>query len=316
MKAVILAAGLGTRLRPLTLERPKAAVPVAGRPSAAWAARSLGAAGITDVAVNLHHLAGGVEEALGDGSAHGVRIAWSDETGRILGTGGGIRLAASRLGASSLIVVNGDVICDLDLAHFLAHHERSGAAVTLALVRHPDHARYGTVVLGPDGLLASIAGHRARRPGPGPDQGLCTVFSGISVLGPQALDRLPAEGCLVRDTLFGMLDDGVDIAGLLHEGYWNDIGTPREYLGCNLDVLRGRAGRLAPDAGIGPRLVFHGASVGPGAVLEEDVILGAGARVEPGVRLERVVVWDGAHVRGSHRGAIITARHVLEVEKA
>jgi NDP-sugar pyrophosphorylase family protein len=316
MKGMILAAGLGTRLRPLTLERPKAAVPVANRPAASWAARALAGASIRHVAVNLHHLPGGVREALGDGSTLGIDIAYSPEPDGILGTGGGMRRALEILGPGPLLVVNGDVVSDVDLAALARAHEASGAPVTLALVPHPDHARYGTVTaLG--GLVTSIVGRRARsHPEPSPDEAPL-VFTGIHVMGPEAQRLLPGEGCVVRETFFAMLERGMPIAVHVHMGYWNDIGTPAEYLRCNLDILAGRAGRLVPDGRvehgrlIGDNVVMaDGARIGPG------VVLGDGVRVEHGADLASTIVWDGATASSRLRDAIVSREHVLALEES
>jgi NDP-sugar pyrophosphorylase family protein len=315
MKGMILAAGLGTRLRPLTLERPKAAVPVAGRPAAAWAARALAGASLTHVAVNLHHLPGGVREALGDGSDLGVRIDYSPEPDAILGTGGGMRRALEILGPGPLVVINGDVISDVDVRALVETHQRAGAPVTLALVPHPHHERYGTVTA-LDGLVTSIVGRRARsHREPSPHEAPL-VFTGIHVMDPGAQRLLPGEGCVVRETFFAMLEQGMPIAAYVHDGYWNDIGTPREYLRCNLDILAGRAGRLAPPGRVEDSrligdnvLVEHGARIGP------DVILGRGARVVAGADLASTVVWDGATASGRLRSAIVSREHVLALEE-
>jgi len=312
MKGMILAAGLGTRLRPLTLERPKAAVPVANRPAAAWAARALAGASIHHVAVNLHHLPDGVRRALGDGSAHGIEIAYSPEPDGILGTGGGMRRALELLGRDRLVVLNGDVVSDVDLAALARAHEASGAPVTLAVVPHPDHARYGTVTaLG--GLVTSIVGRRARsHPDASPEEAPL-VFTGIHVMDPEAQDLLPRQGCVVRETLFAMLEKGLPIAAYVHEGYWNDIGTPAEYLRCNLDILAGRL--AAPGRVEDRRLIGDNVRVAQGARIGPDVVLGEGARIDGGADLEACVVWDGARVTGRLRGAIVSREHVLAVEE-
>jgi NDP-sugar pyrophosphorylase family protein len=288
-------------------------MPVAGLPAASWIARSMARASIREVAVNLHHLPGQVKRVLGDGSDHGVRVTYSPEPGRILGTGGGIRRAAEVTSAGELLVANGDVISDLDLAALVDHHRRSGADATLALVARDDHARFGTVELDAGGRVRSIAGH-----GPGVPPGAPTtrtVFTGVHVLGERAIRSLPPAGCVVRRTYFEMLDAGMPLAGYLHEGYWNDIGTPAAYHRCSMDIVRGRAGRLRPprrcDRG---RLVHPGAHVDPGARLAADVVVGAGAVVLDGAYLERCIVWDGARVAGHHEGEVITRRHVVKVE--
>jgi NDP-sugar pyrophosphorylase family protein len=316
MKGMILAAGLGTRLRPLTRERPKAAVPVALRPACVWAARALLRAGVSDVAVNLHHMPDAVRAALGDGRVPGLTLHWSHESGRILGTGGGIRRALDLIGRGPLVVVNGDVVSDIDIALLVEHHERAGAPATLALVAHPDPSRYGTVTLH-DGYVTSIAGRRSALC-PEPAHGETdTVFTGISVLASEALALLPDQGCLVRETFFSLLAGPAPLAGYLHAGFWSDIGAPREYLRCTLDILRGRAGALEP-----PRVLEHGrligdnVRIGDGARVGPDVVLGHGAVVESGADLGECVVWDGATATGRLRRAVVGRRHVVQVEDA
>jgi len=309
MKGMILAAGLGTRLGPLTLERAKAAIPAAGRAAAAWAALALARAGVTDVAVNLHHLPGSVTAALGDGSALGVRILYSHEPA-ILGTGGGIRQAIEILGPGPLLVVNGDVVTDLDLGLLIEHHRRSGAAVTLALVPRPDHARFGTVTIGA-GRITSIAGRR----GSSTPAEVPAVFAGIHVMEPEAQALLPSAGCVVRETFFAMLDRAIPIAGYMHRGYWSDIGTPAEYLQNTIDILRGRAGGLAPPRPLeGGSLIGDNVRVDGSARIGPDVVLGDGAVVEPGSDLEACIVWDGARASGTLRRAVVCPGRTVTVE--
>lgn len=315
MQGMILAAGLGTRLRPLTLERPKAAVPVANRPAAAWAGRALALASIRRVAVNLHHLPDRVRTALGDGSGLGLDIVYSAEPDEILGTGGGMRRALERLGPGPLVVINGDVVSDVDLAALLETHMRAGAPVTLALVPHPEHARYGTVTAR-GGLVTSIAGVRAAgHAQPRPDEAPL-VFTGIHVMEPEAQRLLPRTGCVVRRTFFAMLERGLPIAAHVHVGYWNDIGTPAEYLRCNLDILAGRAGLLAARGRVeDSRLIGENVQVAEGARIGPGVILGDGVQVADGADLEACVVWDGATASGRLRSAIVSREHVLGLEE-
>jgi NDP-sugar pyrophosphorylase family protein len=141
-----------------------------------------------------------------------------------------------------------------------------------------------------------------------------TVFTGISVISPRAQELLPASGCLVRETLLAMLDEGLPVAGFLHDGFWSDIGTPAEYLRVNLAVTGGRAGALGAAGRLeGSRLIGENVRIGPGACIGRDVILGSGAVVEDGADLESCVVWDGARASGRIRSSIVGREHTVLV---
>ena len=162
--ALILAAGLGTRLRPLTTVRAKPAIPVGGEPLIRRIARWLAAGGVTGAVVNLHHLPATVAAALGDGSDLGVRVRYSWEQPLVLGSAGGPRQALPIIGARTFFIVNGDTLTDVDLGRLAAAHAGSGALVTMALVPNREPARYGGVLLddGQARRVAAVPGVRSR----------------------------------------------------------------------------------------------------------------------------------------------------------
>jgi NDP-sugar pyrophosphorylase family protein len=168
----------------------------------------------------------------------------------------------------------------------------------MALVAHAEVERYGSVTLS-DGRVTSIAG----RCGPGGvgEEALGTVFTGIHVMDPGAQALLPRQGCVVRETFFSMLERGMEIAGYLHEGSWSDVGTPAEYLRCNLELAGGRL--------VGENVTVGDARLGP------DVVIGDGAVVEDGADLSSCVVWDGATARGRLHRAIVGREHVVRIEE-
>jgi len=157
MKAMVLAAGLGLRMRPLTLLRAKPVLPVLDRPLIAFTLERLARAGVREAVVNLHHLPETVRAALGSGRRFGLRILYVHEP-EILGTGGGPRAVRECLGRGEVLLVNGDMYFDFDLRELVARHRRSGAAATLALRRHPEPGAYSTVVTDRRGRILSIAG--------------------------------------------------------------------------------------------------------------------------------------------------------------
>jgi NDP-sugar pyrophosphorylase family protein len=283
MKAMLLAAGLGTRMRPLTLIRAKPALPVLNRPLLQWSLEALAHAGVTEVMVNLHYLPGSVKRAVGR-SPFGLKVAYSHER-RILGTAGGPRRVRAFFGRDPFLLVNGDVLFGFDLRKLLAAHRRSGAAVSLALLPNPDPRRYGSVVTGPDGRVRSLAGL------PRPARGAQSLFTGIHVIDPVLLDRLPpGPSDSVRDLYAPMVAAGEHVNGVRVKGAWYDLGSPSLYLASHRSMLA----RGFRDVRRGS-LVHPTAHVHPDAVVARSAI-GAGARVEAGAQVRGSVLWDGVRV--------------------
>ncbi|HUL59531.1 MAG TPA: nucleotidyltransferase family protein [Anaeromyxobacteraceae bacterium] len=309
LAALVLCAGLGTRLRPLTDRVPKPAVPVCGIPLVRWNLALLRGAGARRAVVNVHHLPEAMARAAQDaGAALGLPVAVSREP-VIAGTGGALREARALLGeAREILLVNGDVLFDVDLAEALAAHRASGALATMVLLPMPPGARYAAVEVDGAGAVRRIAGAF----GPGGDGLTPWHFSGVHVLSAALLDRVPAapfecdvnrhvypplmaEG-LVRGFVASGPWNGRAAAG----GYWNDLGTPARYLRANLDVLRGRV-PLARFPGIDPlagevpsshALVARSARI-QGAGRLRDAVVGERCVVPAGAIVERAVLWDG-----------------------
>ena len=293
MKAMVLAAGLGTRMRPLTQLKAKPALPVLNRPLIQWTLDLLAHHGVTDVIINLHHLPKTMVRAVGDGRAPGLDVAWSREV-RILGTGGGPRKVRDFFGDEPFFLVNGDVVFDFDLAELLRRHRAAGARATLALVPNPEPRRYSSILTGAGGWVRSMARL------PRPSRGQPSLFTGIHVLDPSLLDRLhegPSD--IVRDLYAPLIEEGEDILGVRVKGAWYDFGSPALYLRSQLKMLstgfRGlaRGPLIHPAARVHARARVTRSVVGPGAVV------GEGAEVVGSVLWDRVRVGAGARVRGS-----------------
>jgi len=285
---MVLAAGLGLRMRPLTLLRAKAALPVLNRPLLHWTLESLARHGVTDVVVNLHHLPWTVRSALGDGRGFGLRVQYSLERS-LLGTAGGPRKVRALLGEEPVLLVNGDVLFDFDLGQLIARHRSSGARATLALKPNPDPRRYGPVVTGPGGWVRSLPNLPRRR-------GTVSLFTGVHVLDPALLDRLPpGPSDSVRDLYAPLVAAGERIQGVRVRGAWYDLGSPRAYLDSQLALLAsGFAG-----TGRGP-LVEAGARVSRGVRITRSVV-GRGAVIGVGASVIRSVLWDGARIGAGAR---------------
>jgi mannose-1-phosphate guanylyltransferase len=282
---MVLCAGLGTRLRPLTGRLPKPAVPVATHPLVRYALASLRSAGVRRAVVNLHHLAGPMERAARDAArALGLELAVSREP-IIAGTGGALREARAHLGgAEEIVVLNGDVLFDVDLGAAVEAHRAGGALATMVLLPMPPGARFAAVEIDAGGAVRRIAGTF----GPG-GVGLVPLhFSGVHVLSPALLDEVPAapHEADIRAVYAPLMADG-RVRGLLVDGYWNDLGEPRRYVDAHLDLLEARV----PLARFGGAYPFEGCEERPGGIR-----VGAGARIDPGATVEGPC-WIGAGAR-------------------
>jgi mannose-1-phosphate guanylyltransferase len=229
MRAMILAAGKGTRLRPLTDAVPKPLLDVAGRPMIAFALELVRAAGIREVVINLHHLGDQIRRALGNGEAYGVKITYSAED-PILDTGGGIAAARATLAGDRFVVLNADTYIELRLNDVIAFHDRSGALATLVLRPDPEAARYGSIEIGTAGrvrrFLSTVAAGAAAREGSDPEP---LMYAGVMIFEPRIFTYLP-DGVysITRDVFPRLLIAGEPVHGYVHHGYWRVLDTPAD----------------------------------------------------------------------------------------
>jgi len=326
VRAMILAAGFGTRLGALTQQRPKPMLPICGSPLVRWSARWLAHHGVSDVAVNLHHLGEQIEAELGDGAGLGARIHYSPEQGMILGTGGGLRQARDLIDGGDgapVVVVNGKILVDFDLTGLLDAHRRSGAEATMVLRPDPNATTWGSLQLDDDGRVVRLL---QGIPDADPDATPTSeplMFTGIHVFEPRFLDRIPPQGeqCIVRTAYRQLFHEGRGLHGVVTHGYWWEHSTPQRYLQGVANVLDGQAQLphaehrlrgVSEDASVdptaqlvGPVWVGPGVRIGRGARVGPHVQLGAGVRVEPGAQLERVIAWEDAVLAGSLRDTVV-----------
>jgi mannose-1-phosphate guanylyltransferase len=275
--AMVLCAGLGTRLAPLTDERAKPLMPVGDRPALAHIAAALGRAAVSTIVVNTHHRPADFsrETAQWKPDIHLVHER------AILGTAGGVAHAAAELGAGPVIVWNGDIQApDLDVTALLAAHRAASSSDVLWIVA-PAARGNGTVGLDDDGRIVRLRGERFGVETAGGE------FLGIQVMGPDVRRTLPPMGCLVGDVALPLLRRGGRIETFLYRGGWDDIGQPASLLRANLRWLeaRGQSAWWAPGAAIDPRATLERSLVGEGAA-----VIGEGTVCEcvvfPGARLD------------------------------
>jgi mannose-1-phosphate guanylyltransferase/mannose-1-phosphate guanylyltransferase/phosphomannomutase len=294
MKAMLLAAGLGTRLRPLTYEVPKPMMPVLGRPVMEHILRLLAHHGFDDVISNLHYFPEQIEERFGDGSAWGVRLAYSHEPA-LLGTAGGVRNVREHFGGETFLIVSGDALTDIDLTALWEHHKQAGGIGTLALRQVDDTTQFGVVILGDDGR---IQGFQEK---PDPAEALSNLGNcGIYVFEPEIFDYFPESDFVdwAQDVFPTLLDQDVPFYGHEITDYWNDIGSIGEFRQGNFDALAGAVKVELPGASASNgTLIASSASVSADAIIEPPVYVGDGCRVAAHARLTGpVVVGDGCSV--------------------
>jgi mannose-1-phosphate guanylyltransferase len=311
MKAMILAAGLGTRLRPLTHGMPKPMVPVLNRPVMEHIARLLARHGFTQAIANLHWFPELIEGHFGDGSEFGIELSYSRED-QLLGTSGGVRKAAGFLG-DSFLVISGDALTDIDLVAMREFHESHDGIATLATKRVEDTSQFGVAITDADGR---IQGFQEK---PEPAEALSDLANcGIYMFRAEIFDFFPEPGKAKfagPDDPPGFADWATDVFPALLEGdvpfysheidaYWNDIGNLDELRQGNLDALHG-AVEVEPGAprvgeGVWAASSVDGADVTAPVLVGADVEIGTEVRIEgPAIIGDGCRIGDGACIRDS-----------------
>jgi mannose-1-phosphate guanylyltransferase len=228
MKAMVLAAGQGTRLHPLTEHTPKALVPVAGRPMIEYSLLLLKRYGIREIIINLHHLGDQIESYLGDGKQWGLQITYSKEP-ELLDTGGGLLKAKRFLQDGTFIVINTDVLIDLALSDLVAFHEKNRAVATLVLRPDPLADQFGSMEIDGDGRIRRfLQTWTAATELSVPTTEL--MFTGVQVLEPRVFDYMAPDDTLrkfstTKDTYPRMLLHQERLFGFRFGGFWQDVGT-------------------------------------------------------------------------------------------
>lgn len=312
MQALILAGGEGTRLRPLTYTVPKPVLPLAGRPHIAYVIDWLVRHGVDDVIISCGFLADGMRETLAE-LEPGVEIRYAEEPDA-RGTAGAIRFAEEML-ADRFLVLNGDILCDLDLTALIEQHTGTGAEATIALYPVPDPTGYGLIHRQDDGEVTEFLEK------PEPDQiDTDEINAGAYLLERSVLDLIPPDTAvsIEREVFPQMVGKG--LYGIRLEGYWIDIGTPDRYLAANWDILQGRVKtsvqvnhpamvgegcEVSPSAELRPPCVVGpNCTIGSGAVIERSVLL-EGCTIEDNATVVESILSAGVTVEGELKGAVV-----------
>ncbi len=292
MKAMILAAGLGTRLRPLTLNRPKALMPVANRPMIDHVIDYLKRFGVEQVIVNAHHHHEQIVKHLDGGRPFGLPVAVRVER-EILGTGGGIQNTAGFWDDAPFVVINGDTFTNIDLAAAYRDHLSLGSLVTMVL---HDRVPFNQVLVGNDLNVLDIA------PAPQPGR---LAFTGIHIISPALLDFLPEGPSNIIDAYQRLIAEGRHaVRAHVSEGHhWLDIGTVESYRQANWEAL-----------GKQTMLVGRATRIDPSAKLADWVVIGARFELARSARVTRSVLWDNVIVRDGVRieDSVVTSGREVE----
>jgi len=308
MKAMILAAGFGTRLFPLTIDRTKPAIPFLGKPLVGYVAEYIAGFGITDVIVNLHHQPQSVKDALGDGSRFGVNIEYTIEQPKILGTAGALDFARPHLQDDTFIIVNGKIITDIDITAAIETHKRSGAIATMVLKENHKRESF-TVVNTTNGFIDFFGPHAT----PVTEAELRDIeheiptplmFTGIHIVEPEILDMIPrgVYSDTVTNIYMPYLKNGGKIAAHVAEGEWFELSTIPRYLDISLAMMKqgnvhfGKNCSLGGSATLKDSIIWDNVTVGDGASLYRTIVAD-GVTIEPGERFENAAIVNADMVR-------------------
>ncbi|HVE91242.1 MAG TPA: mannose-1-phosphate guanyltransferase [Actinomycetota bacterium] len=305
MKAVIMAGGQGTRLRPLTSNQPKPMLPIANRPIMEHIVALLRNHGVTDSIATVQFLGRLIRSYFGNGEDLGVQISYATEE-TPLGTAGSVKNAEQELSGETFLVISGDALTDIDLTKLVDYHRQKGSMATLCLKSVENPLEFGIVITREDGHIERFLEK--------PNWGQVfsdTINTGIYVLEPEVFDYIPADTVFdFSNDLFPMLlDKGLPMYGYVAPEYWCDVGHYESYLAAHRDVLEGRVGVEIPGFQLGEGIwVGEGTEIDPGARIEGPAVIGVNCRIEDGCHLreftvlgDNVVMKEGAF---SHRAVV------------
>ncbi len=292
---MILAAGFGTRLMPLTRILPKSMFPVLNRPLLAHSIGLLRSCGVREIAVNVHHLSEKIIDSFGDGTEFGGHLHFSREE-TILGTAGGIKAMQSFLEDGPFFVVNSDIVTDIDLGPVIEFHKQNKSCLTLVV--REDSEQHDPIQMDGDGRVTRFGGEPFKIK-------KRVLFTGIQIMEPEIFSRIPAgKFCGTTEDVFPqMVEDGLPVYCYRPKGYWKDMGNRENYLQVHQDALDGKVTlKSGPSHTPDGPLIVPPALIGRDCHIAQDVqigpyaVLGNGCIVRHGAIVEHSVCWDGVTI--------------------
>ena len=289
MRAMVLSAGYGTRLWPLTEDRTKPAIPILGKPLVGYVAEYLARFGVDDIIVNLHHRPESVRKALGDGSQFGVKLQYVEEP-EILGTSGALDNAKSFFLEDTFVVINGKIITDIDLTAALDTHRKSGAIATLVLLRNIKRELF-TVVQTDNGLITGFGGM------PSDDSQDPLMFTGIQFMEPAIFRYIPQNvfSHSTTDVYPEAMAAGEKIAAHVAKGRWYELSTLRRYVEISLELMKDAGNTIS----VGTACTIDNEADVRDAILWDRVKIDAGARVKRAVLADGVTITSGETIQNA-----------------
>ncbi|MGI8787814.1 MAG: sugar phosphate nucleotidyltransferase [Pyrinomonadaceae bacterium] len=297
MKAMILAAGFGTRLFPLTIDRTKPAIPFLGKPLVGYVAEYIAKFGFTEVVVNLHHQPESVKRALGDGGKFGVKIEYALEEPKILGTAGALDNARHFLENETFLIINGKIITDIDISAAIETHKKSGALATMVLKPNYNHERF-TIVETENNLITGfgdfpelVSADKIRNPKSAIPNPL--MFTGIHILEPRVFDYIPRNvySDIVPTFYNPAIRNGEKIAAHIADGNWFELSTIPRYLDISLAMLNGQKEKIVK----GENVFISASATVKNSVIWDDV------SIEDGAEISKTIIADGVKIRRGER---------------
>ncbi|HEY9870554.1 MAG TPA: NDP-sugar synthase, partial [Candidatus Obscuribacterales bacterium] len=345
MKAVIMAGGSGTRLRPLTSHLPKPMVPVANKPMAEHIVALLKRHGFKDIIFTLHYLPQSIQDYFGDGSEFGVNIGYSTEEGRPLGTAGCVKAIQDQLD-ETFLVISGDCLTDIDLTRAVEFHQMRKSKATIVLKRVENPLEYGVVITGADGRIQRFV----EKPGAS-EIFSDTVNTGIYILEPEVMLYvvLGREQDFSNDLFPLLLLRNEPMFGFVADGYWCDIGNLQVYRQAHMDVLDGKVkldlglAQIEPGIWVGegtqinssakleaPALIGRSCRIGDDVVVGSHTVIGDNVVIQEKASLKHPLIWSNSYIGSNcalracvvcshatiHRGAEILEGAVIGVNSA
>ena len=301
MKAMVLAAGFGKRLQPLTRTLPKPMFPVLGRPLLSHTFDLLQSAGIDDIAVNIHHLPNSIINYFEKENPPPFNLHFSTEE-HILGTAGGIKKMQGFLEDGPFITINSDIITDIDLNKVINFHKNNNSKLTLVVRQDISPEQYDSIEICENGRIVHFIGASSMNI---PENTTRVMFTGIQIMEPDIFARIPeGQFCGTTEDIFPqMIQDDVPIYGYLHEGYWNDMGNRESYLQVNTDALnkkvtlkKASAYQSNSPSVISPALVGPNCRISKDSKIGSHSVIGPNCTIESGTVIENSILWGGVTV--------------------
>ena len=320
MKAMVLAAGFGSRLQPLTSVLPKPMFPILGRPLLSHTFDLLISANISDIAINVHHLSNHIIDYYQNEKPPDLNLHFSKEE-KILGTAGGIKKMQFFLDDGPFILINSDIITDIDLNLVIEFHKRKKSKLTLVVRENNSPEQYDPIKVSEDDRIVHFIGSSQKNIS---SQTKPVMFTGIQIMDPEIFERIPPSQFYgtTEDVFPQMIKDNVPVFGYNFKGYWKDMGNRKNYLQANADALDGKV-RLQgiPSYKSDQPFIIPPVLIGPNCQIDKDTkigphtVIGSNCTINKGAAIERSILWSGITIGKDSKVSNSIVAHNTNIEE-